>query len=425
MDKKIKLLVIGLGILAAISLLIAFQLNIINGKIQARKEVIERELAQSNKEYEKLTKDFSKAVGKNRTLTSQLEEVESKGKGLQQEIARIKERLELTSSERDSLIDKIQSLIGDKRNLKRELEEEKVKREEEKEKIIIEEEKKEEKETGEEVVAPSIYSPTSSQQSFWAEVLRQKATAELELENIKSQLKEVTYRADEIFRERNSFEMELKSVTQLKEDLERRATYNERLANSLSEDLVREKNDKEAMLRQLDGLREDNIQMRSRIKDLENTKATLYRKLDNLDQERSAIKKKLGETESIVTDRINEIVKIKRDFGKFQTKEMKAVVPGSRTVRLSPIVVHGKQDIAKPTLTGRVLSINKQNEFIIIDLGKASGVKVNDKFNIYRDNKFIASIEIILMRKDISAADIKESAVNEEIKIGDIVKLIN
>lgn len=407
MDKKIKLLVIGLGVLAAISLLIAFQLNIVNQKLQARRDVIEQELTQVSKENERITRELSSALEKNRGLSSQLQEAEVKGRTIQDEINRIKERLDLTSKERDSLINKVQSLIDEKRKLQ--------------EGPDLAKAKKQEAVSG---ISPSFV-PASSQEAFWAEVLRQKTAAELELESVRSQLKEITFRADEFMREKNGIEMELKSIIQTKEDLERRASYNEKLANSLSEDLVREKSDKEALSEQLNKLKQDNSQMRSRIKDLESTKATLYRKLDNLEQERNAIKRKLGEAESVVSERVDEIIKIKKDIGEIKNKGVSAAVPGSRTVELAPIIVHGKQEAAGPTLTGRVLSLNKQNDFVIIDLGEAAGVKINDRFNVYRDDKFICNIEVIMMRKDISAADIKEIAVNEEIKTGDVVKLIN
>ena len=45
MNNKLKLLVIGLGVIAAISLLIAFQLNLTNNKIRMRNAAIEQELA--------------------------------------------------------------------------------------------------------------------------------------------------------------------------------------------------------------------------------------------------------------------------------------------------------------------------------------------------------------------------------------------
>ncbi|MDD5355650.1 MAG: hypothetical protein PHY56_03865, partial [Candidatus Omnitrophica bacterium] len=214
MDKKIKLLVIGLGVLAAISLLIAFQLNIINGKLQVRKDAIEQELAQVSKDNDKLLKQISAALEKNRSFTSQLQESEAKGKGLQDEISRIKERLDLTSKERDSLVDKIQGLIDEKKKIQEDLE-------------VAKGKKGSKMEASAAGTATSVYAPTSSQEAFWAEVLRQKASAELELENVKSQLKEITFRADELMRAKSTTEMELKSAAQAKDDLERRASYNE------------------------------------------------------------------------------------------------------------------------------------------------------------------------------------------------------
>ena len=80
MDNKIKLLVIGLGVLAAISLLIAFQLNLTNKKIEIRKVAIERELAQVSQENEKLTKDLSVALAKNRAIVSDFNAAEQKSK---------------------------------------------------------------------------------------------------------------------------------------------------------------------------------------------------------------------------------------------------------------------------------------------------------------------------------------------------------
>jgi chromosome segregation ATPase len=412
MDKKIKLLVIGLGVLAAISLLIAFQLNLTNKKIQLRKEAIEKELATVSQENEKLTQDLSAALAKNKAIANDVKVAEEKGIKLQEEIDRLKERLDLSAKERDSFIDKIQNLIDDKRKVQEELTKEKAK-------VVTMPE-------GEEGTGgpTTIYSPASSQEAFWADVLRQKANAELELENVRTQLKEITYRADEVLKQRNALELELKNASQTKEDLERQSSYNEKLAKALSEDLVREKNDKEALASQLEGLRDDNTEMRARIKDLENVKTTLYKKIDNLEQERNALKDQLVQTESVVTERVGEIVKIKKDLENFQAKDLSTVVPGSRTVELSPIVVVGKEDATKAPLTGRVLSINKDNSFVIVDLGEASGIAVNDRLNIYRENMFIASIQVIQARKDISAADIVESTVGQEIKVGDIARSV-
>ena len=96
----------------------------------------------------------------------------------------------------------------------------------------------------------------------------------------------------------------------------------------------------------------------------------------------------------------------------------------SRTVELSPIIVHGDQE-TKASLTGRVVSVNKQNKFVVVDLGQKQGIQVGSTFGVYRGGDYIATIEILQLRKDISAADIREVASGKNIEVGDIVKINN
>jgi len=233
MDNKVKLLVIGLGVLAAISLFIAFQLNLTNGKLGVENQALDQKLSQISQENDQLTKKLSSVLDKNRTLLGSFGDLEKKSEGLQQKLDELQERLDLTAKERDNLIDKVQELIDDKNKISEELEDTKIK--------LTEAEKPAEEEQAQ---AEGRAPVTSAQQAYWAEVLREKADAELELEQIRSQLNDVSFKANDVLKERDALQMELKALMQEKEDLERRASYNEKLARALSEDLVREKDDK-------------------------------------------------------------------------------------------------------------------------------------------------------------------------------------
>ena len=57
---------------------------------------------------------------------------------------------------------------------------------------------------------------------------------------------------------------------------------------------------------------------------------------------------------------------------------------------------------------------------IIVNLGEDSGVKIGDKLNIYRGAEYIAGLEVIQVRKDICAADIKSKMM--DIEVGDTVR---
>jgi len=414
MDKRLKLIVIGLVILAAISLLVAFQLQTTLSKVKA---AAEEEIRSLQRENENLTLSFSKLNQQYKALEDDFNSKRQKLEGIEQEFKLLSEKYDAVTKDRDSLVNKVQMLVEEKRKIKEDFDKQ-AKRVEE-----LEKKKEEEKKEGTGFAAAYTISP--EQESQWAEIVREKAALKFELESIQAQLKEMTYKVDELTREKNALEMELKGLVQAKDDLERKASYNEKLADSLAQDLVREKNDKEIIISQLDKLKQDNIQMRGRIKDLEETKTTLYKKLDNLEQERNILQEKLKNADSLLQERVNEIVKIKNEFDALKERQGSGkVIEGSRTVELSPIVVQGKQEPTPVTLTltGRVLSINKDYNFVVIDLGTNAGVKVNDEFVVYRDNKFIAHLKVVQTREEISAADIKDQAAQEQIREGDIVK---
>jgi hypothetical protein len=103
-------------------------------------------------------------------------------------------------------------------------------------------------------------------------------------------------------------------------------------------------------------------------------------------------------------------------------------------VDLPPIVVNGtknqtfslvdevqpQESDSLPGFNGKVVSINEDNNFIIVDIGEKSGLRLGDSLSVYRDSKYIARLEVIQVRKDIAAADIKDQW--SKIIIGDVVK---
>ncbi len=56
----------------------------------------------------------------------------------------------------------------------------------------------------------------------------------------------------------------------------------------------------------------------------------------------------------------------------------------------------------------------------VVDAGENIGLRLGDKISVFRDADYVASLEIIQLRKDISAADIKEQ--RSPIQVGDSVR---
>jgi hypothetical protein len=70
---------------------------------------------------------------------------------------------------------------------------------------------------------------------------------------------------------------------------------------------------------------------------------------------------------------------------------------------------------------GSVISINQSNNFVIVDLGQEnSSVSIGAPLKVYRGSNEIATLEVIQVRRDICAADIKDKT--SDLQVGDVVK---
>jgi len=260
----------------------------------------------------------------------------------------------------------------------------------------------------------------------WAAVLKEKAALEVELNGLKEQFSKNEVAVEELKKKNSELELELSGLKNEKEEIERKLKYSEDLANTLSIELAREKNDKRYVGTRLDKIKEEGLALRAQVKELMNTKLALEKSISRLRDDKGKIEKRLAETESVIQNRIDDVIEIKNTLDK---KVGKVSATQAKEVELPPIIVSAPSPTAKPSvgqlsrpsgLEGRVLSVNEENNFVVVDIGQNSGVRIGDKLGVYRQDKYIAGLEVIQTRKDISAADIKEKAT--AIKVGDLVR---
>jgi hypothetical protein len=68
----------------------------------------------------------------------------------------------------------------------------------------------------------------------------------------------------------------------------------------------------------------------------------------------------------------------------------------------------------------KIMSIDRDNNFVVVNVGQANNLKLGDTFQVYRDGQAIGSVEVIQLRDRISACDIKIE--NTPLRVGDLVK---
>ncbi|MBF0486200.1 MAG: hypothetical protein HQL16_06775 [Candidatus Omnitrophica bacterium] len=263
-------------------------------------------------------------------------------------------------------------------------------------------------------------------EDYWAGIVREKAALQLELDKVKKDISTFQIKIAELTKANSDYEIELGRLKNEKEEISRKIKYGEDLADSLSIELARARNDQKMTADRADKVGQENLALRSEIKQLTTTKVALEKSIARLSDEKAGTEKKLVETESVIQNRIEEIWKIKKDIdGRFDARGYQS---SSGEVELPPIVVNGGAAPSKAAATapqvsrktGTVVSINEDNNFVIIDVGEKAGIKAGDSFRVYRNGSVIGAIQVIQVRQDISAADIKQKS--SVFKPGDTVK---
>ena len=258
---------------------------------------------------------------------------------------------------------------------------------------------------------------------------------QLDLEKAKADLDQSVLQVGELKKQNADLQLEAKNLTDAKEEIEhklqqsqqefdRKVKYNEDLANSLSLEIARAHSDQKQANDHAENVKQENTKLQSQLKQLSTTKLALEKTIAQINQEKSVMQKKLAETEGVIQGRIDEIWQIKQNLD----KKISDLPKSSGEVELPPIIVNAQQGqndapakaVVAAKTQGSIISINEANNFVIVDFGEGDGSQVGRKLKVYRGNNQVAALEVIQVRKDISAADIKQKST--VLRVGDIVR---
>ncbi|MFA5275764.1 MAG: hypothetical protein WC417_02595 [Candidatus Omnitrophota bacterium] len=263
--------------------------------------------------------------------------------------------------------------------------------------------------------------------AYWADIIKAKTDLEFQISSLRNEFKNIQINNESLSREKSSLELELSNLKREREDLKRQLDYNQKLTGSISQELVREKNDKTKIEDSFKTLKNENTVLTRQIRTLNGHRTELEKKIQQLQEGKTAVERRVNEMENILTDKMGQIDNLKVQVDAVRSGKPLDDVPQAKgeSVELPAIVVKPSSQLnlentsLEERKNGKILAVNRDNNFVIVDLGQASGIKAGDKLKVYRADKNIGYLEVIQVRQDISACDIrKESAA---LKVGDII----
>ncbi len=416
MEKRIRFLILSL--IGLLLFVIGYAFYILNSK-----EVLKKQYVQERN-----------------TLTKENEELTKKVNGVLQEKKNLDTRFQETKAQLDKITGEQQELQGSYDLL--------VKQNKDLEEKIKSMPKAE---SGS--AHPQEFPAPAGQEAYWGNILKTKTDLEVQLQELRGRLKETAIEQDKLRQEKGMLTLEMNNVNRENQDLKRQLEFtkkemtsklghNQLMLDSLASDVVREKTDKLNIQESLQPLRQENSLLRRQVKFLSGRKIVLEKKIADLEEKHNFLQKKLSEMEVFVKEKNATLDDLTQkveaataapapeavsDVSAAAAPQNAAQKPpevlSTESVELPPIIVRPSQEAmsqATESLAAKVIAVNREHNFVVIDLGEDSGIKVGDVFQVYKGGQVIATVQVMQLRRSIAACDIKKEVF--PVKIGDIVK---
>ncbi|MFH1854750.1 MAG: hypothetical protein ABH815_05500 [Candidatus Omnitrophota bacterium] len=269
--------------------------------------------------------------------------------------------------------------------------------------------------------------------NFLAGVLREKIAMEVELTRLKDSLGPRYAEIEKIKAKNMEMEVALSKLIEEKGGLEEKLRDSGNVAEILSRDMLREKDKSEGIRKEAENIKIERNLLKTKLTEIEDTAS----KFANLVTEKESIQSRLAGLEREIGYRDREIDKLKTALGEQASKarELRAEAYHSQAeVELPPIVLQRQagdtastrsgslERINKETESlGKIVTVNRDHNFVVIDIGKQDGIRAGDVFNVLRGSLFIGTIEVMQTRDRIAAADIKNTKQGFIVEIDDTI----
>ena len=270
--------------------------------------------------------------------------------------------------------------------------------------------------------------PTLSD-AYLAGILKQKADLEVQVSMMRDTLKNLKAANDQLTLEKNNLVFEVNNMSRETQDIQHASNYNQKMVDTLTQELAREKTDKLEIAKRFKAVNADNRQLRQQIQSLGERRLSLEKKLSDMQSKNAALESSLASMELYVKQQMFQMddarESSKAGTGPQPQADKRIGTSGRKeAIQLPPIVVRPQQQAAGAAADfgkqARIISVDRDNNFVVVNLGQAHELKTGDTLNVYRDGQQVGSVQVIQTRDRIAACDIKDE--DTPLRVGDLIK---
>lgn len=189
-------------------------------------------------------------------------------------------------------------------------------------------------------------------------------------------------------------------------------------AESLESELAEYKHQADSAQKRIAEVDARTASTKNRIGQVDLNIAELKTRMTNLAEDTMKLKTEftlLRNTTDALRERLTQYIEREKQDKQVRTKalELAKAEPEEEALEKTPSQSSG------PNLVGEILIVNREFDFVVVNLGENDGVKEGMVLDIYRDNNLLSQAKVETVRTSISAATLIDKGAVSKIRAGD------
>jgi len=223
-----------------------------------------------------------------------------------------------------------------------------------------------------------------------------------------------------------ALEKERDELTKAKTELETQTADLTKQAKAVAEQLAQEKRAREALMTELAQVRKSSGQIKIQLDQEKDDKQALTEDLAKAKQSYQALSNELTtlrQAKEALEKRVKEMLSQRAK----EAEQIVVTAPSAGTQQAgTPSAPAASMTPAAKSSEGKVLVVNREFHFVVINLGSKDGVKKGARFAVLRGSKPIMSVEVDKLYDNMSSANmLDEGKKGSEVKEGDTVRPVS
>ena len=232
--------------------------------------------------------------------------------------------------------------------------------------------------------------------------------AEDQLEKIRIAKEALEQERDQLVKTKEMMEQQLSDASAQAKDLAEQIAREKRARESLTEEIAQVR--KEAMDR-TQQIEKDKQSLADELAKAKQSYQALSNELTTLRQAKEALERRVKEMLAAQGKQADKIV-VKPNVGATPPPTAMGVPAPAPMMRIA----------AGGTLEGKVLVVNREFNFIVVNLGSKDGIKSGTEFAVMRSNKQIGKAQVERIYDNMAAASLLAEEKKGDIREGDLVR---